>query len=339
MKIGVIDSRPRTRTFKELYMLQNIHECFFFGASDNKQNMQLLPNVEYHRVNNHKQVMDICRKKKIDILHTHNFPDIYGKWGLNIRDKLGIPVVHEIHDMSYENSSISNKQLEQYVVPKADAIITVGQGMHNEILRKYNRNSTIIYAMPNKDLLPKPYPKNDKFVRGIYQGGIRRKEDKKSKFNHRYYDKIFKKLVSQGLRIDVMPTYSMNNSKKINGVKFRNFEPDMKKLYRRISAYDFEFVGYNQTRSGVMDIAMPNKLFEAIACGVPVVAMNYDNIGSYVRNNLAGIVVDKNNLKIPPDFDKQMATCKKHIMQHQNSFVMESQLKKLTKLYKRVIMS
>lgn len=331
----MVDFRLRTRTFKELFMLQHHHNCYFAHTTDRIDNHQLLPKVGFRKINNWKDLSMLCSLKKIDVIHTHNHPDDLGQWALAVRNLKGIPVVHEIHDMAYEHASNSAKQKERVVIPDVNELITVGPSMRKLIIDKYKKDSTIIYAYPNRNMLPKI---SDFYTpkRGIYQGGIRMRSDPKSKFNHRYYGDIFKKLVSQGLTIDVYPAYPLK-FQGILGINFKKYDPDMKNLYKTISNYGFEFVGYNQTGSGVMDIAMPNKLFEAIACGVPVVAMDYHDIAKFVRKNNVGVVIDKNTLRLPSNYEEKIKKCRANLERNRNNYTMETQLIKINKIYRRAL--
>jgi len=330
----MVDFRLRTRTFKELFMLQHKYECIFAHTTDRLDNKELLNKVKFRKIRGKKQLLQLVKIEKPDVIHTHNHPDELGKWALEIKKKTGVPVVHEVHDMAYEHASKTAKQMEKAVLPNVDHIITVGPGMSRLIRDKYRVSSTTIFAYPNRNLLPR-IQKNTIPNRGIYQGGIRAKDNPKSKFNHRYYGRIFRKLLDQGLTIDVYPAYELKG-KSVLGLNFKNHEPNIRKLYKKISTYGFGFVGYNQTRSGVMDIAMPNKLFE-YCCLTPVIAMDYHDIAKFVRRNGLGVVVDKKTLRLPDDYNERMLKAKEKIIRNRNNYTMETQMIKLCKVYRRCL--
>ena len=194
MKVGVVDSKCRIRDLKVMFALKDDVDFVFMGTTTNKANLNFLPKVNHYYVRGPKDIMKVCKKERIDVLHTHNFPDTYGEWAMRVRGVLSIPFVHEVHDMAYENTPISARKLEKKVLSNADALIVVGKNMQSLIKKKYNVKSVVVYAYPNKPLLPEPKPWSGRCKWGVYQGGIRNLEVKNSKFNHRFYRDIFRKL-------------------------------------------------------------------------------------------------------------------------------------------------
>lgn len=307
-------------------------------------NEKLVPGLKVYHINSQKnpigQVMKICRKHKIDILHTHNYPDTYGFWGIKARDKLKIPVVHECHDIGYHNTSPGNAQLSGIVMKGVDKIITVGPGMSSYLETKYKvgKKCHIVYAYPNRSLLPSI--KNvvpTKYYNGVYQGGINPSVVKGSSYNHRYYGNIFKKLSDQGLNMEVYPAKPVKYHYNIKNVTFKKTIPSIKTLYHTLMDYSFGFVGYNPTPSTVMDIADPNKIYEYLSVGLPVLVMDYTRIADFVRANGFGIVIDKNTLKIPKEFHERMAVAKKNVLKRRGEHVMERQAMAIYKMYQGLL--
>ena len=335
MKVCVFDVKCRIRDLKVMKALENDVKFVFCGYTGDKVNMDYLDGVKFYKVTTPKELLKVVKREKADIMHTHNYPDTYGNWGLKVRARTKVPVVHEVHDMAYENTSRGLIQLEKHVMKNVDALISVSTGMRKLLLKKHKRESTIIYAFPPRAFLPKPINKK-KFRKCVYQGGIRNSSTAGGKYNHRFYYDIFKKLSSQGITTDIYPASPMAG-RSYKGVNFKKHIRGIPKLYRTIATYDMAFVGYNQTRSGVMDIAAPNKLFESWACGVPTLCMNYKNITKLVEQTGCGVLIDKKTLKIPKDFQAKMLKAKKMVMKNMLEFTMEKQRKKLLKLYRSVL--
>ncbi len=335
MRVCVMDVRCRIRDLKQMKAFGNDIDYVFCGFSGDKINMNYLPNVKFYKVTNATELKKVVKKESIDVLHTHNYPDTYGNWGLEIKKSTGVPVVHEVHDMAYENASRESINLEKKVLKNVDGIISVSNGMRKLIKKKHGRNSTIIYAYPPKAFLPEPR-KTNKFKRCIYQGGIRNTSTAGGKYNHRYYYNIFKKLASQGISIDIYPASPMSG-RSYPGVNFRKYIKGIPKLYRTIASYDFAFVGYNKTNSGVMDIAAPNKMFESWASGVPTIVIDYKNLERLVKQTGCGVLVNKDTLSLPLQFQKKMMKAKETVMKNRMEFVMEKQKKKMLNLYRSVI--
>lgn len=66
---------------------------------------------------------------------------------------------------------------------------------------------------------------------------------------------------------------------------------DYENLLDNVSRHDWGLVG-NTTKTREWQVAMPNKLFEYLATGVPVVSMNADNCSRFVEATGVGIVAE-----------------------------------------------
>jgi len=349
LKIGMIDSSVRIRDMKEMVALKEIYgneiQFHFFKTLNIPGHESKVPGIKVVYIDPNKppmqkRILNLCKNRKIDLLHTHNYPDNYGKWGLNIRDELGIPVVHECHDIGYENVKPAAANLTSVVMKRVDKIITVSSGMTDYLHKMYNvkNKCTIIYPYPNKRFVPKKLHSIRKNCSmGVYQGGINFTNNPSGKYNHRYYKKIFIKIVNQGMTIDVYPAHNSNATYGHPYIKFKRSIANIGKLYRVLANYDWGFLGYNQTKSKVMDIAMPNKLFEYIACGIPVIAMNYNLIGRFINNNKFGIVLNKKTLAMPKNKNQLLINAKKNVVKRRMEFVMEEQAEKIMNIYRSVL--
>lgn len=348
MRILIVDSFFRIRDLKLVHSLKEVYgkkiDFVLAKTTDRTDNEKYIPKMKVYRIDSRNkpidQLIQICKKHKINVLHTHNYPDTYGFWGLKVRDKLKIPVVHECHDIGYHNTSASSAQLSDIVMKGVDQIVTVGPGMNDYLEKRYKvgNKCNIVYAYPNKAFLPKiKETVPDKYYNGVYQGGINMAVVEGSPYNHRYYGGIFKRLSEQGLKIDVYPARPMKRGYNINNVRFKNNIPDIKDLYSAISRYSFEFVGYNPTPSEVLNMAYPNKQFEAIGCGIPLLAMDYDRIASFVRDNGFGIVIDKHTLKLSGGFHDKMKEAKKMVLKRRTEYTMEKQAPAIYEMYQEAL--
>jgi len=344
LTVGIVDANFRTRDVKEITAMQEMFpkdvKFVFMTVLPEDRKLPGVKKYYLHPKNQVNEIQDICKHEKIDVLHTHNFPDTYGWWGVHLKEKIGIPVVHECHDIGYENISPEQQKITSTVMKGVDHIICVSEGMVKYLHLTFGVGSkcSIIYSYPNRKYIPNVVvTQKMTYTRGVYQGGINQTISKGGSYNHRFYRSIFQKLARQGLKMDIYPA---SNKQKINymikGVNEYTRIDDQKTLFQTLAAYDFGFVGYNPTSSIVMNIAMPNKLFEYIACGLPILAMNYDLISDFITTNKFGVVVDKQSLSLPPNFHKVMAMCRKNVLQKRLDYTMERQAIRLLKIYKSV---
>jgi len=105
-------------------------------------------------------------------------------------------------------------------------------------------------------------------------------------------------------------------------------------LINWLGVHDWGICG-NLTEFREWDVAMPNKLFEYMAGGIPVIALNAKEVGKFVEEHGVGISV-KTVQEIKDRWDERDA-CQKNVMLKRNQFTMEGHCYKIIDLYKRVL--
>lgn len=106
-----------------------------------------------------KSIEDVCRQWRPDVLHAHS-PALCGMAGLRVARKLGIPLVYEIRAF-WEDAAVGNgtgrqgdikymltRTLENHVVSGADAVVTICQGLKDDLIARGNDPARIT-IMPN----------------------------------------------------------------------------------------------------------------------------------------------------------------------------------------------
>ena len=64
-----------------------------------------------------------------------------------------------------------------------------------------------------------------------------------------------------------------------------------RKLLRQLTRYDYGWAGLNGARNREhLEIALPNKVIEYVACGLPVLAFPHEAIEYFIERNGVGIV-------------------------------------------------
>jgi glycosyltransferase involved in cell wall biosynthesis len=82
------------------------------------------------------------------------------------------------------------------------------------------------------------------------------------------------------------------------------------------------------------DVAMPNKLFEYMATGVPVVAMNAADCSKFVKDTGVGIAVEG-----PEELGerwKEHRDCRGRVFKERQAWSMNAHIHKLEQFYKEV---
>lgn len=258
------------------------------------------------------KLVEISSKTKIDIIHCHNAPDTLTNMCIKLF-KNKIPIVHDIHDLmsardtvyedGVETSDVIRDvmQEERIAVEKSDAVITVASEIFNQVrAHGFNlvENNLIYHNYIPQSFIPDSKQKENidiaKKIKIVYQGFI--SSDPKS---HYYFKDIFQNLEEQGFEIHIYPSrdntdYRIFAEENENIFYHNHRRPD--ELYQELGKYDFGWTGFNAAVNlRHLDTVMPNKLFEYIACGLPILTLPHKSLEHFVNENEVGIVIEDLN--------------------------------------------
>jgi len=349
--VAHMDLSCRIRDTKEILAMFHTYpkgiRYIMFTTGKRPGNKIKVPWLPIYKLGKHDRVNEIrriCKKEHVDIFHPHNVPvprvlDGFGIIGKKLRNKTGIPFVFNVHDAGYDHIPVNVRKVSAEVYHSADKLITVGKMMSEFLVDAYGvdpKKCFELYSLPNRKFLPDIKPMSGCYNRCVYEGGVK-PHITKDYFNHRYYADIFHRLVKQGISVNVYPTKNANWRYPVPGVRFMPKVSGIDNLYKTLAGYDFGFSGFYNSGGPFLDFAMPNKLFEYVGSGIPVLAMDYKSIGDWVRKNQFGVVIDKNTLKLPPGWKGTMIKAKQNVMKNRGMFTMEKQMKGLLKMYQGML--
>ena len=108
-------------------------------------------------------IVDLCRDWRPDIIHAHS-PVLCGAAAQRAARKLGIPLVYEIRAF-WEDAAVGNgtgregsikyhltRQLENHVVAQADAVVTICQGLRDDLVARGTDPARITISPNGVDL-------------------------------------------------------------------------------------------------------------------------------------------------------------------------------------------
>ena len=236
-----------------------------------------------------------------DLIHSHNLPDSLTAIALDLFAGR-VPVVHDIHDLQslrrtpYEHGFAEPLEplvLEQLAVEESSALVAVSEELLEEVRARY-RPTALTLAFPNyalgRDLpseLPPSERRNAHPPRLVYQGTL--------STNGGHYDlrEIFRAIVSEGLSLDVYPSRAVlayaELAAGLTGLHVHATLPPPR-LLAVLPEYDFGWAGFNSALNGAhLDTCLPNKAYEYIGCGLPVLTLRHLALSRLVGDGGLGL--------------------------------------------------
>ena len=238
-----------------------------------------------------------------DLIHSHNLPDLLTALALEITEGR-VPVIHDVHDMHslrhtpYEDGFPDPGEpdaLERAAAEGCAALITVSHELLGELADRYELPARA-RVFPNyalaRDLPPLPPPGRPagEPLRLVYQGTL--------SCSHGHYDlrEIFAAIVAEGVTLDVYPTREEPAYRDLAGssagLRLHETLPPSQ-LMRRLPGYDFGWAGFNARLNAThLDTALPNKAFEYLAAGLPVLTFDHRALAGFLEANGLGLRLD-----------------------------------------------
>lgn len=277
-----------------------------------------------------------------DVIHCHNEPD----WLVSIAKEVAPnkPIVYDCHDLQSMRSGQATMD-EILAMDKADGFIFPSYA-YQKGATAYHRlpeskpNEVIYSACTTQMLLKQPLPR----LGGIaYEGGaVARPVDGITPIGpnwpeYRDYTNITAQLTAlgvpfcmYGLRQEFQPQYSNAGAVVFPALYYLQ-------LIRQLSRHDWGYVGCPVVHPQWM-MAMPNKLFDSMAAGIPVIVHNAKECAEFVQKNGIGVVVkDAKGIKEAYDNHALRDECRENVLKLRNQFVMENQVDRIEALYRRVM--
>jgi glycosyltransferase involved in cell wall biosynthesis len=278
-----------------------------------------------------------------DVIHSHNLPDALTVLALELTDGR-VPVVHDVHDFQslrqtpYEDGfpEPSNPlELERLAVEESAALITVSDELLAEIGARYRLpGRTLVfsnYAL-RRDLpaeLPPPdRPRNGR-LRLVYQGTLA--------VNEGHYDlrKLFASVTAANVELDVYPNRPPQDYRGL-GIHLRRKLPPAA-LLAALPRYDLGWAGFNTTLNHAhLDTALPNKLFEYLGCGLPVLALRHKALARMLEEHQVGVVLDGLD-DLGERLDAlDLVALRRRVAKVRLAFTVESRIEEVAALYEAV---
>ena len=335
--IGLRQARPEVELG---FACQGTTLSGFYGAGD-----ELFDRWWQLDVDPAAQVAGILEEFRPDLVHSHNLPDDLTVRGLDAAEGR-IPVIHDSHDMQslrqtpYEDGFPEPDDplaLERRAVEGSAALITVSHEMLDEVRARYQlpRHSRVFANYAAERDLPTTLPPAARPRSGpwriVYQGSL--------STNGGHYDlrAIFTSITASGVSLDVYPSRPQPDyvalAEATPGMTCHEpLEPS--KLLQELADYDFGWAGFNDALNGAhLDTVLPNKLFEYLGCGLPVLTLRHRALERFLSEHGIGVVLDGADGLADRLDQLDVASLRDRVGQARSAFTIEANIGTILGLY------
>lgn len=294
----------------------------------------ILPNQFYWQ--NRDDLKAKLKALNPQLVHAHEEPSWLGWFA---KDCLpDTPVVYDCHDSEYIRSGTDTED-ERKSLCDSDGVVFPSLTYQKDLSERYGvKLSEVIYSMVNLE----DYPDMDMpRVNGIvYEGGVTVTgpvERLAGKMNMNDYRPLAVKLFKAGIPFHIYGGRDKKGSNEYTeaGVVWHQ-SYQLQTLLQQLARYDWGLVGC-AFQNPQWDAAMPNKLFEYVAAGIPCLVYNAKEAGEYVEKHSLGLVVGSVE-EIKKEYNQEFLW-RKGSQAWRKDYSMSTQMPKLINLYTEVLKS
>lgn len=239
-----------------------------------------------------------------DIIHGHNLPDVLTVAVQPLAG--GAAVIHDVHDFQslrktpYEDGFPDPPDpiaAERAAVEDSDALITVSDVLMEEIRSRYDvparhtvfPNYALARDLPSLDSLAEPVSKGARALRVVYQGTI--------SIGGGHYDlrEIFESIVQAGAELHVFPGREPTPeyhrlADRYSSLTLHKTLPTTT-LLATLPQFDVGLAAFNDRLNDAhLATVLPNKGFEYVGCGLPILTLEHAALADWVRTVGVGVV-------------------------------------------------
>jgi glycosyltransferase involved in cell wall biosynthesis len=283
-----------------------------------------------------------------DIYHCHNEPSFFVTIVKELTDK---PVVLDVHDSwlarvtpeQWEERKEAGKKAIRITTEErnnfqlADALVFPSKPFADNIINEFALDQPYIVLPPYVPHNLFNYTSCEYYGGLVYEGRVDLKNSLTEKFEAGFeytdYEELAKKCFELDLEFHIYASGKDDYWETYKEIAIPHKPVKYMKLMDSLALHDWGLVG-NIHYTPEWEVAMPNKLFEYIAAGVPIVSINAKHCSEFIEEHGIGITV--NSMEELRDRWREHRDCRKRLLRVRGQFTMEKNIHVLDDLYNKI---
>ena len=274
---------------------------------------------------------------RVDLYHVHTEPFWYVQ---AIREVFpDAPIILDLHDSQYlrfPDEPAKHSTEERAAIEQADALVYVSEGCR-AIIEEWVPQAE---GKPHAIL---PSYVNERFYKLLpwgRVGGLANEGRMDTKKAGPWYDYCKYHDLTEAMHQAGLPFYLYGNNDEKTCAEYDRLGAETmgqhgyESLIRNLGSHDWGLCG-NLAPYPEWAVAFPNKLFEYLAAGIPVVAMHADAVAEFVVPRGLGIQVSS-VAELKARWEER-ARCQAEVFKQRFDWTMEKHVHRLTELYDRLL--
>lgn len=288
------------------------------------------PTPNPRQLRNHIEILN----SQVGLFHVHNEPNwIYRV----VRDVATKPVIWDIHDWTSlrRADAVYPQEVEdeKYALETADAFVVPSQGYLRRLRAQTSKPAAIVRSCVPAFL----YPQKTQDRPGLaYEGGVKGSNNLEYNYPYRNWAEFAQKAVASFTNGDKMFFYTANTGEVFDRYAHdkivMNAPLTFDQLLVNLATHSAGLVGSPYPLLDFED-AMPNKVFEYVAAGIPCIVVNAPEARRFVEENGLGVGIDD-----PTQVPEALNECKSlQVHRDRWGYTMDGEIPKLLELYREVL--